>query len=104
MGRHDAGERHATDDPAAARDAFARGIAAALHDPEPLEEVDLLIRTGGEQRLSDFLLWECAYAELWFTPTLWPDFGAVELARACADFAARDRRFGGLSPAAQARA
>jgi undecaprenyl diphosphate synthase len=62
-------------------------------------EVDLLIRTGGEQRLSDFLLWECAYAELWFSPRLWPDFTPADLAQALADFAARDRRFGGL-PAA----
>jgi undecaprenyl diphosphate synthase len=61
--------------------------------------VDLLIRTGGEQRLSDFLLWECAYAELWFSPRLWPDFAAADFARALADFAARDRRFGAL-PAA----
>jgi undecaprenyl diphosphate synthase len=57
-------------------------------------DVDLLIRTGGEQRLSDFLLWESAYAELYFTPTLWPDFDAAELARALAEFGRRDRRFG----------
>lgn len=59
-------------------------------------DVDLLVRTGGEQRLSDFLLWECAYAELWFTATMWPDFGAAELARAMHEFRSRDRRFGGL--------
>jgi undecaprenyl diphosphate synthase len=53
-----------------------------------------LIRTGGEQRLSDFLLWECAYAELWFTPCMWPDFGEEHFDRALADFAARERRFG----------
>jgi undecaprenyl diphosphate synthase len=57
-------------------------------------DVDLLIRTGGEQRLSDFLLWECAYAELWFTKTMWPDFSANDLTRAIEDFKARDRRFG----------
>ncbi|MGH7531527.1 MAG: polyprenyl diphosphate synthase [Gemmatimonadales bacterium] len=62
-----------------------------------LPDVDLLIRTGGEQRLSDFLLWECAYAELWFTDRLWPDFDAADLAQAVANFHARDRRFGGLS-------
>ncbi|MDX1578582.1 MAG: undecaprenyl diphosphate synthase family protein, partial [Gemmatimonadota bacterium] len=53
-----------------------------------------LIRTGGEQRLSDFMLWECAYAELYFTPVLWPDFGPSELGEALAEFHQRDRRFG----------
>jgi undecaprenyl diphosphate synthase len=61
-----------------------------------LPDVDLLIRTGGEQRLSDFLLWECAYAELHFTATMWPAFGAAELAAAVAEFRTRERRFGGL--------
>jgi len=65
-----------------------------------LPDVDLLIRTGGEQRLSDFLLWESAYAELYFTETMWPDFGAAELAQAVAEFHARERRFGGLPEAA----
>jgi undecaprenyl diphosphate synthase len=65
-----------------------------------LPDVDLLIRTGGEQRLSDFLLWECAYAELYFSGTMWPDFGAPELTAAVADFRARERRFGGLPEAA----
>jgi undecaprenyl diphosphate synthase len=59
-------------------------------------DVDLLIRTGGEQRLSDFLLWECAYAELFFTPCLWPDFGPDELRAAIAEFRKRERRFGAL--------
>ena len=59
-------------------------------------DVDLLIRTGGEQRLSDFLLWECAYAELWFTSRMWPDFDARDLAAAIHDFQSRSRRFGGL--------
>ena len=63
-------------------------------------DVDLLIRTGGEQRFSDFLLWECAYAELYFTDLFWPDFGAEPLAAAVAEFRRRDRRFGGLSSAA----
>jgi undecaprenyl diphosphate synthase len=58
--------------------------------------VDLLIRTGGEQRLSDFLLWESAYAELYFTDVLWPDFGAADLAAAVQAFGARDRRYGGI--------
>ena len=61
-----------------------------------LPDVDLLIRTGGEQRLSDFLLWECAYAELWFTERMWPDFGSANLAAAIHEFHSRDRRFGGL--------
>jgi undecaprenyl diphosphate synthase len=60
-------------------------------------DVDLLIRTSGEQRLSDFLLWECAYAELVFTPRLWPDFTANDLAQAVAEFHTRERRFGGVT-------
>lgn len=68
------------------RDAIRRG--------ELLPPVDLLIRTGGEQRLSDFLLWECAYAELYFTERRWPDFGPQDLAQALAAFHARERRFG----------
>ncbi len=65
-----------------------------------LPDVDLLIRTGGEHRLSDFLLWECAYAELHFIPIMWPDFGAAELAAGVAEFQARERRFGALPEAA----
>jgi undecaprenyl diphosphate synthase len=65
-----------------------------------LRDVDLIIRTSGEQRLSDFLLWESAYAELHFTERLWPDFAADDLAAALASFRARDRRFGGLQPTA----
>src|SRR2546427_1126812 len=68
-----------------------------------LPDVDLLIRTGGEQRLSDFLLWECAYAELYFTERTWPDFQAADLAAALAEFRRRERRFGrlpGPTPAA----
>jgi undecaprenyl diphosphate synthase len=68
----------------------------AIRAGELLPDVDLLIRTGGEQRLSDFLLWECAYAELWFTERMWPDFGASHLAAAIHEFHSRDRRFGGL--------
>jgi undecaprenyl diphosphate synthase len=69
---------------------------AAIQAGVLLPDVDLLIRTGGEQRLSDFLLWECAYAELWFTDRMWPDFGASHLAAAIHEFHSRDRRFGGL--------
>jgi undecaprenyl diphosphate synthase len=59
-------------------------------------DVDLLIRTGGEQRLSDFLLWECAYAEFVFAAKMWPDFQAADLGAAVADFQGRDRRFGAI--------
>ncbi len=61
--------------------------------------VDVLIRTGGEQRLSDFLLWECAYAELVFTDRMWPDFAPADLARAVREFAHRERRFGAVPQA-----
>ena len=69
-------------------------VAARLYAPE-LPEIDLLIRTSGEYRISNFMLWETAYAEFVFTDTLWPDFGADELRDALATFASRDRRFGG---------
>ena len=61
-----------------------------------LPEPDLMIRTGGEMRISNFLPWQIAYAELWVTPTLWPDFSPDELHRAIFDFSRRDRRFGGV--------
>jgi undecaprenyl diphosphate synthase len=66
-------------------------------------DVDLLIRTGGEKRLSDFLLWECAYAELLFIDRMWPDFDVADLDAALAEFSSRERRFGGI-PSATARA
>ncbi len=69
-------------------------LAARLSAPA-LGEIDLVIRTSGERRLSNFLLWEAAYAELVFTDTLWPDFGAADLAGAVEEFAGRSRRFGG---------
>ena len=59
-----------------------------------LPDPDLLIRTSGEQRISNFLLWQCAYAELVFTKTLWPDFGRADLEQAIADFGCRERRYG----------
>ena len=62
----------------------------------PASEVDLLIRTGSEQRLSDFMLWECAYAELYFTDCLWPDFDEKRFRSALEDYAGRQRRFGAL--------
>ena len=70
---------------------------AAIERGEVGPDVDLLIRTGGEQRLSDFLLWECAYAELLFVPQYWPDFSGEDLAAAVIEFARRDRRFGALT-------
>ena len=63
-----------------------------------LPAVDLLIRTGGEQRISNFLLWDSAYAELYFSAKFWPDFADEDLDAALADFANRDRRFGGDAP------
>jgi len=77
------------------REEFARLIARASHGGETSPDVDLLVRTGGEHRLSDFLLWECSYAELYFSDVMWPDFGRDELARAIDWFGGRDRRFGG---------
>jgi undecaprenyl diphosphate synthase len=72
-------------------ESLERTIESARFGP-----VDLLIRTGGEQRLSNFLLWQSAYAELFFTPTLWPDFTPEELEQIIEDFKKRQRRFGGI--------
>jgi len=83
--------------PELTQEAFSHLVAD--RDCTVTPDVDLLIRTGGEQRLSDFLLWECAYAELHFTPTLWPDFGAEELRAAVEEFGCRDRRYGRLTSA-----
>lgn len=88
-----------------ARDAIL-AAAADRPDAETLagrlgtEDVDFLIRTGGDQRLSDFLLWECAYAELSFTPIRWPDYTAADFRAALADFRHRHRSFGGVTEAA----
>ena len=81
------------------REAFERSLFEAIHAPSGTRDVDLLIRTGGERRLSDFLLWESAYAELYFTDVLWPDFSEADLAAAVQAFAARDRRYGGVRKA-----
>jgi len=87
-------------------------LAAVERSGEPSREsvdhalgpaVDLLIRTGGEQRLSDFLLWECAYAELLFSRRMWPDFAAEDLAGAIQEFRCRERRFGAVPAASVAR-
>jgi undecaprenyl diphosphate synthase len=93
----------------AAWDAFARRGEAPF-DSEGMREritsalagesgdVDLMIRTGGEKRLSDFLLWECAYAELFFTERMWPEFCEADLEAAIEEFGRRERRFGGAAP------
>ena len=73
---------------------FVERLAEVDHAVVPTPDVDLLIRTGGEKRLSDFLLWECAYAELHFVESLWPDFGEPAFEEALAEYARRDRRFG----------
>jgi undecaprenyl diphosphate synthase len=79
---------------------FAKRLGEVTHGNGPALDVDLLIRTGGDRRLSDFMLWECAYAELFFTPRMWPDFAAEDLAAALEDFWGRERRFGLLPEAA----
>jgi undecaprenyl diphosphate synthase len=78
------------------REEFERALCEAMHAPGGTRDVDLLIRTGGELRLSDFMLWESAYAELYFTDVPWPDFSAADLASAVHAFTARERRYGGL--------
>ena len=87
----------------AARKAIAAGIAPEalteqsfthLLSTDGIPDPDLLIRTSGEKRISNFLLWQLAYAELLFSPVLWPDFGAADFAAALDDYAARERRFG----------
>ena len=80
-------------------DRFVSHLAAVDHSAQPALAVDLLIRTGGEKRLSDFLLFECAYAELYFTDCFWPDFDASAFKQALQEFARRARRFGRLPPA-----
>jgi undecaprenyl diphosphate synthase len=80
------------------RESFGRLLAIVDHGT-PVPDLDLLIRTGGEQRLSDFLLWEGAYAELLFVNRPWPEFGPEDLHAAVREFSSRERRFGGLSGA-----
>jgi len=78
------------------RDEFAARVRSGRGEIADAPDVDLLVRTGREQRLSDFLLWECAYAELWFTDVPWPEFETTDLERALAAYGRRERRFGGL--------
>jgi undecaprenyl diphosphate synthase len=78
---------------------FSRLLGIVTHAGGPAPDVDLVIRTGGERRLSDFLLWECAYAELIFTPVMWPDFDVGDLEAAVNEYARRERRFGRLPQA-----
>jgi undecaprenyl diphosphate synthase len=75
---------------------FEAAMKEQIHARAQAGDVDLLIRTGGERRLSDFLLWECAYAELVFVDTFWPEFGERELQGALQEYRQRERRFGGL--------
>ena len=81
------------------RDSFIRLLAIVDHGT-PVPELDLLVRTGGERRLSDFLLWEAAYAELLFVDRMWPDFGAADLSAAVREFRGRQRRYGRVVQAA----
>ena len=75
----------------------------AAFDMPSLPEVDLLVRTGGEMRLSNFMLWHAAYAELFFTDTLWPDYGVEEFENCVKEFSARNRRFGGVNSPGDAK-
>ncbi|MBV8445550.1 MAG: di-trans,poly-cis-decaprenylcistransferase [Candidatus Dormibacteraeota bacterium] len=81
---------------------FLSLLGTVDHSDPPAPEVDLLIRTGGEQRLSDFLLWECAYAELYFVDCPWPDFDEAALAAALEEYSHRQRRFGRIAAASSA--
>jgi undecaprenyl diphosphate synthase len=83
---------------------FDRILAESLSDSPVPGGIDLLIRSGGEKRLSDFLLWECAYAELIFSDRMWPDFDGEELRAAVEEFHLRERRFGGLGAEEEAAA
>ena len=82
---------------------FVECLGEVDHAVAPTPEVDLLIRTGGEKRLSDFLLWESAYAELHFVECLWPDFDEPAFEQALAEYARRDRRFGRIAAVPAAR-
>ncbi len=87
-------------DESVTRESFAQELGRVMNPNGDAPDVDLVIRSGGEQRLSDFLLWECAYAELHFTRRMWPDFGDADLAEALEFFRGRERRFGAVHAAA----
>jgi undecaprenyl diphosphate synthase len=89
-------------EPGADRARFMQHLADVDHSTT-VADVDLLIRTGGEKRLSDFLLWECAYAELHFVECFWPDFDADAFEQAIEEYAKRERRFGQIGPSSQSR-
>ncbi len=96
---HPAGSRFPGASPERNAEAFAQALAETMHEHAPAPDVDLLIRTGGEQRLSDCLLWEGAFAEIVFSDCLWPDFGEAEFLAAIEEFHQRERRFGGVAEA-----
>ena len=84
-----------------APDAIDEAVLAGRLDTRDLPDPDLLVRTSGEQRISNFMLWQSAYTEFHFTPTLWPDFAEAHLEEAIRDFVGRDRRFGAVAPQAR---
>jgi undecaprenyl diphosphate synthase len=83
------------------RSRFKEHLAEVDHSATATPDVDLMIRTGGEKRLSDFLLWESAYAELYFVDSFWPDFDELAFAQALEEYAKRERRFGQISASGQ---
>jgi undecaprenyl diphosphate synthase len=87
----DGGPASSADDARLTEEGFRR----YLYDPE-MSDPDLLVRSAGELRLSNFLLWQCSYSEIWVTRSLWPDFDVLELAKALADFSSRERKYGAL--------
>ena len=89
-----AARRYAADAAAGKAGALSEELFASYLDSAGIPDPDLLIRPGGEQRISNFLLWQCAYAEFYFTDVLWPDFDEKELDRAIAAYQSRDRRYG----------
>jgi undecaprenyl diphosphate synthase len=96
-----AAARLAEEPDAPTRERFGELIAAVDNGRASVPPVDLLIRTGGEQRLSDFMLWESAYAELFFRTAMWPDMSTRDLAQIVTEFRGRERRFGALRPSAE---